>query len=140
MLRLWGIRIQMIQFGHLTPPTTELIIALIFKRARKGGIMFRRVLLVFLASLMLTLPLLYACGSRAPAAPVEGYAHANSWWADAEMSDEIVYEIAKCIYENAKDGQLVTQKTIARISVPEGLFHPGALKFYKDRGIKPGIN
>jgi len=76
-----------------------------------------------------------------------GYGQTNGWWADEQMGEEIVYEIAKAIWENAdkfkqfhSDGRLITQKTMARVGVPEELFHPGALKFYKEKGIKPGLN
>ena len=85
-------------------------------------------------------------GDKQPEA-VGGYAHSLSWWADAEMSDEIVYEITKTIYENAdkfkeyhRDGVMITQKTMARIGTAEELFHAGALKFYKEKGIKPGVS
>ncbi len=85
-------------------------------------------------------------GDKQPNA-IEGYGHSLSWWADVEMSEEIVYEITKCVYENAdkfkdyhRDGRMVTQKTMARIGIPEDLFHTGTLKFYKEKGIKPGVN
>ncbi len=62
------------------------------------------------------------------------------------MSEELVYEFTKAIYNNTDkfkdyhgDGKLLTKKTVARVGVPEGLFHPGALKFYREKGIKPGI-
>ncbi len=77
----------------------------------------------------------------------QGYGQTNGWWADAEMSDEIAYEFTKAIYEHAEkfidyhgDGKLMTKKTMSRVGAPEALFHPGALKFYREKGIKPGIN
>jgi len=86
-----------------------------------------------------------AIGDKQPGA-VGGYGHSLSWWADEEMSEELVYELTKMIYDHAekfreyhKDGELVTRKTMARIGVPEDLFHPGALKLYKENGIKPGV-
>ncbi len=87
-----------------------------------------------------------AIGDKQPL-PVSGYSHSLSWWADESMSADIIYELTKTIYENAekfkeyhRDGRMVTKKTMARIGVPEELFHPGALKFYKEKGIKLGIN
>ena len=77
---------------------------------------------------------------------LQGYGQTNGWWADAEMSDEMAYEFVKAIYENTdkfkeyhSDGKLMTKKTVSRVGAPEDLFHPGALKFYRERGIKPGI-
>jgi hypothetical protein len=87
-----------------------------------------------------------AIGDKQPN-EIEGYGHSLSWWADIEMSEEIVYEITKTIYDNAekfkdyhRDGRMVTRKTMARIGIPEELFHPGALKFYREKGIKPGVD
>ena len=87
-----------------------------------------------------------AIGDKQPE-PVTGYSHSLSWWADVEMSDETVYEITKAIYDNAekfkeyhRDGRMITKKTLARIGVADELFHPGALKFYKEKGIKPGVH
>lgn len=87
-----------------------------------------------------------AIGDKQPEA-LEGYAHSLSWWADEEMSEEIIYEITKTIYDNAdkfrgyhRDGQMVTKQTMARIGVSEELFHAGALKFYREKGIKTGIH
>jgi len=90
-----------------------------------------------------TIPAL-ALSKKQPAA-LQGYGQTNGWWADAEMSDEVVYEFTKAIYDNAEkfkdyhgDGKLMTKKVMAGIAVPAELFHPGALKFYKEKGIKPG--
>jgi hypothetical protein len=87
-----------------------------------------------------------AIGDKQPEA-VQGYAHSLSWWADDEMSEGIVYEVTKTIYDNAdkfrgyhRDGEMVTKQTMARIGVSEDLFHPGALKFYREKGIKTGIH
>jgi len=68
-----------------------------------------------------------------------------SWWADLEMDEDIVYEITKTIYENVGKfadyhalGKTMTQTSIAEIGVEE-MFHPGAIKFYKEKGIKIGL-
>jgi TRAP-type uncharacterized transport system substrate-binding protein len=87
-----------------------------------------------------------AIGDRQPTA-VSGYSHSLSWWADESMNPDIIYEVARVIYENAdkfqeyhKDGRMITKKTLSRIGIPDTLFHPGALKFYKEKGIKLGVN
>jgi len=87
-----------------------------------------------------------AIGDKQPAA-VSGYSHSLSWWADESISPDIIYEITRVIYENAdkfqeyhKDGRMITKKTLARIGIADNLFHPGAVKFYKEKGIKLGIN
>ncbi len=78
---------------------------------------------------------------------LELFAHIQllSWWADVEMDDDIVYEITKAIYENVDKfadyhalGKTMTQTSIAEIGA-EKTFHPGAVKFYKEKGIKIGL-
>jgi TRAP transporter TAXI family solute receptor len=79
--------------------------------------------------------------------PVQGYGHSLSWWADQEMDPEIIYEITKTIYENrdkfievaADQGKFIDPKTMTMINVTENMFHPGALKFYKEKGLKVGV-
>ncbi len=87
-----------------------------------------------------------AIGDKQPAA-VSGFSHSLSWWADESMSQDVIYEIARVIYENAekfqeyhRDGKMITKKTLGRIGIADNLFHPGAQKFYKEKGIKLGIN
>lgn len=79
--------------------------------------------------------------------PVSGYSHSLSWWADESVSPDVIYEVVKVIYENSdkfqeyhKDGRMITKKTLGRIGIPDELFHPGALKFYKEKGINRGLD
>jgi uncharacterized protein len=68
-----------------------------------------------------------------------------SWWADLSMDKEVVYEITKTIYENVgrfgdyhTTGKAMTKSTIAQMG-DEGMFHPGAVKFYKEKDVKIGM-
>ncbi len=86
-----------------------------------------------------------AIGPKQPN-PVHSYGHSLSWWADREMDGEIVYQLTKTIYEHADkfekyagaQGKFISRKTMPKIGVPEELFHAGALKFYREKGIKVG--
>ena len=87
-----------------------------------------------------------AIGNKQPE-PVMGYSHSLSWWADESVSPDVIYEVARVIYENSdkfqeyhRDGRMITKKTLARIGIPEALFHPGALRFYKEKGLKLGVD
>ncbi|MCJ7593935.1 MAG: TAXI family TRAP transporter solute-binding subunit [Desulfobacterales bacterium] len=78
--------------------------------------------------------------------PAQGYGHSLSWWVDETMDEKVVYEITKVIYDYADkfadyagaQGKLVSRKSMAKVDVAEELFHPGALKFYKEKGMKVG--
>ncbi len=68
-----------------------------------------------------------------------------SWWADLEMDEKVVYEITKTIYENVDKfagyhalGKTMTKTSISR-AVVEDMFHPGAIKLYKEKGVKIGL-
>ena len=69
----------------------------------------------------------------------------NSWWVDKSMDNDIVTEICSIIYNHAKEfatyhatGRGITKKTLAEVAVPEAEFHPAAVKFYKEKGLKVG--
>lgn len=88
---------------------------------------------------------LVPAGTYSPNQP-DLYCHVQflSWWADEGMDEGIVYEITKQIYENVDKfaryhalGKSMTNTNIAQ-AVTEDLFHPGARKFYREKGIKMG--
>jgi TRAP transporter TAXI family solute receptor len=68
------------------------------------------------------------------------------WGADMEMPDEVVYEICRIIYEHSTEfgkyhitGRAVTKETISKSeSHDQKWVHPGALKFYKEKGLTLG--
>jgi uncharacterized protein len=80
--------------------------------------------------------------------PIQCFSMSMSWWADEQMDDEVVYEITKTIYDFADKfeeyagtlGKFINKKTVAMINAPEELFHRGALKFYKEKGVKVGLD
>jgi TRAP transporter TAXI family solute receptor len=86
-------------------------------------------------------------GSMGPtqSEPWTGLGKPFGWAADLEMPDEVVYEICRIVYENADLFQeynpalaCISQETMANWGVPEEDIHPGALKFYKEKGLEIG--
>jgi len=72
---------------------------------------------------------------------------ANGWFADVEMSDDLVYEVCRMIYENYKEfwPYHVSMKGLypeymPKLAATEAEYHPGAIKFYKEKGLKIGIS
>jgi uncharacterized protein len=88
-----------------------------------------------------------AIGPKQPEA-VQCFSYSLSWWADEQMDEEIVYEITRIMYENAEKfeeysgslGKFITKKTLGMINAPAELFHRGALKFYREKGVKVGVD
>lgn len=86
-------------------------------------------------------------GAFAPNVPSEEiivYPNPLGFWAYPELSEEIVYEITKLAYENIAELNQVTDamramnpQTMAWLpSANAGEVHPGAAKFYKEKGLK----
>ncbi|MFH0914268.1 MAG: TAXI family TRAP transporter solute-binding subunit [Chloroflexota bacterium] len=77
--------------------------------------------------------------------PFTGLANMLAFWADESMDPEVVYEFVRIIYERADEvkarfaGSYLTKNNMAMIPVAENLFHPGALKFYKERNVPIGM-
>ena len=68
-----------------------------------------------------------------------------SWYADESMDGKIVTEVLRVVYENMDEYRQshigvrgVTREGMARVPIPEDLFHPAAVKFYKDKGVPVG--
>jgi len=66
-----------------------------------------------------------------------------TWGADKAMPDDVVYEVTKILYENMPRfaevhpaGRFLSKETIGLLGVTEDRVHPGALKFYKEVGVK----
>lgn len=69
---------------------------------------------------------------------------ALQWYADLEMDEKVVYEICRVMYENAdKLGsyhgimKALTKENLSRTGT-EADFHPGARRFFKEKGAKFG--
>jgi TRAP transporter TAXI family solute receptor len=65
--------------------------------------------------------------------------------AHVSMPDRVVTEIVRVVYENAHKfkeytpmGQVLTKDTLASLSIPADGYHPAAVKFYKEKGVKIG--
>lgn len=70
------------------------------------------------------------------------------WSAGVEMPEDVVYEITKILYEAAKKGEFASYHAMGKGITPEfltmsfwedeneraAMFHPGAVKFYKEVG------
>jgi TRAP-type uncharacterized transport system substrate-binding protein len=59
------------------------------------------------------------------------------------MPDHVVTEVVRVVYENAhvfKEytpiGAIITKKTVAHLGIPEGAYHPAAVKFFKEKGVE----
>jgi len=78
--------------------------------------------------------------------PVTGIALSLAWLVDKSMPDEYVKDILGIIYEHADEfakfhatGKGITKKTMPKIGAPSSDFHPAAIKFYEDHGLKAGL-
>jgi TRAP transporter TAXI family solute receptor len=77
---------------------------------------------------------------KGQAAPVDTLAVMAVWSTYAEVPDNVAYEVTKALYENvAIMGQVHVQgKNInlaTAMAVGTAPIHPGALKYYKEKGI-----
>ena len=63
--------------------------------------------------------------------------------AHISMPDRVVTEVVRIAYENAHKfkeytpmGAIITKETLASLGIPEKAYHPAAVKFFKEKGIK----
>jgi len=68
-----------------------------------------------------------------------------TWGADAAVPEDVVYEVSKIHLDNQKkfmevhpSGTFISKETVGLMGVEEELVHPGALKCYRERGVKIG--
>jgi len=71
----------------------------------------------------------------------------NSWWVDKTMADDVAEEIISIIYNNVEEfsdyhvaGRIMTADMLYACPEPLENWHPGVLKFYASKEIKPGID
>jgi len=76
----------------------------------------------------------------------DGYAFTIGWWADKDLPEDVAYEICRIISEYHKElwDYHVGMKGLTPEAMPlaageEKDFHPGAIKFYKEKGMAIGI-
>jgi TRAP transporter TAXI family solute receptor len=86
-----------------------------------------------------------ALGPKQPEA-YQGFTFTIGWWADKELPNDIAYEVARVIYDNIKDFWTyhaglkgVTHETVVWAAGEEKDFHPGAIKLYREKGLKVGV-
>jgi TRAP transporter TAXI family solute receptor len=77
--------------------------------------------------------------------PCTGVVVACAWVVDKTMPDEYVQDIVKIMYEHADEfaqyhatGKAIKKTTISTVSAPKDQFHPAAIKFYEEHGLKLG--
>lgn len=63
--------------------------------------------------------------------------------AHLDMPDDVVAEMLRVVYENAHklkeatvEAEILAKETMASLSSPETAYHPAAVKFFKEKGIK----
>jgi len=71
----------------------------------------------------------------------------NGWFADVEFRDDMAYEICRIIYEHYKDFwpyhvslKGLSPENMPKLAASEAEYHPGAIKFYKEKGLKIGFS
>jgi len=82
-------------------------------------------------------------GAKNPPNDIWGYSWANFFGADERMDEDIVYEATRIIWETRGQwkawhamGANITEEFIPTYPYDANLVHPGAKKFYDEKGIK----
>jgi TRAP transporter TAXI family solute receptor len=78
--------------------------------------------------------------------PIEGGKDINGWWVDSEFPEDAAYEIVRIIHEYHEEFwsyhaslKGLTPELMSTAANNESEFHPGAVRFYKERGLKMGF-
>jgi len=73
----------------------------------------------------------------------EGYT--SHWYASVEVPEDVVYELLRVTWDHADElgkyhavHKLLGKENLAKVSHSESEFHPGAAKFFKEKGVKMG--
>jgi len=73
-------------------------------------------------------------GKGVPPKDVTGNAYLQAWYADAELSEDVVYEVVRVAWEHIKDfrlyhhaGKQYSAEGMAALPYPEEEWHPGAV-------------
>ena len=90
-------------------------------------------------------PGVWGPGKPANEQPIWSYAFANGWFCDKTLPEDIVYEIVKILYEHLPEaagywpgGKLYEREGMNAIPIPLETWHPGAVKFLKEKGMSVG--
>ncbi len=84
-----------------------------------------------------------AIGPGLPSADTMAWSEKLALFANSQFSEDAAYTIVKVLYEHGTE--MVKQTPVARgvwpelvadIHVPEDMIHPGALKYYKEKGLR----
>ena len=67
------------------------------------------------------------------------------WAADKAMDAEVVYEVTRVLYQHMDEfnqsyrPSMLTRDQMAALSFTEDLFHPGAVRFYREMRVPIGL-